>query len=160
MKGYFYTRQYDSCRNIMDILEPLLEYIPKTKFDLFIKLKSKIMIYQLILEFIYNHLDESFDAVIGMIKYLSQNDIFTLEEKTKFFWKYIKGFLKITGITKGNKFMILKEGFDSMIVEQILINDDNQSNKNENTKPSKKINRNMIEIYKNFMNSKLRSIVY
>ena len=83
MKGYFYTRQYDSCRNIMDILEPLLEYIPKTKFDLFIKLKSKIMIYQLILEFIYNHLDESFDAVIGMIKYLSQNDIFTLEEKTK-----------------------------------------------------------------------------
>ena len=160
MKGYFYTRQYDSCRNIMDILEPLLEYIPKSKFDLFIKLKSKIMIYQLILEFIYNHLDESFDAVIGMIKYLSQNDIFTLEEKTKFFWKYIKGFLKITGITKGNKFMILKEGFDSMIVEQILINDDNQSNKNENTKPSKKINRNMIEIYKNFMNSKLRSIVY
>ena len=160
MKGYFYTRQYDSCRNIMDILEPLLEYIPKSKFDLFIKIKSKIMIYQLILEFIYNHLDESFDAVIGMIKYLSQNDIFTLEEKTKFFWKYIKGFLKITGITKGNKFMILKEGFDSMIVEQILINDDNQSNKNENTKPSKKINRNMIEIYKNFMNSKLRSIVY
>ena len=160
MKGYFYTRQYDSCRNIMDILEPLLEYIPKSKFDLFIKLKSKIMIYQLILEFIYNHLDESFDAVIGMIKYLSQNDIFTLEEKTKFFWKYIKGFLKITGITKGNKFMILKEGFDSMIVEQILISDDNQSNKNENTKPSKKINRNMIEIYKNFMNSKLRSIVY
>jgi tetratricopeptide (TPR) repeat protein len=78
MKGYFYTRQYDSCRNIMDILEPLLEYIPKSKFDLFIKLKSKIMIYQLILEFIYNHLDESFDAVIGMIKYLSQNDIFTL----------------------------------------------------------------------------------
>ena len=160
MKAYFYTRQYQYCKNIIDILEPLLEYIPKNKFELFIKIKAKIMIYQLILYFIYNDLDSSFEAVIDMIKYLSNNTIFTLEEKAKFFWNYIKGFLKITGITKGNKFRILKEGFDSMIVEQIMLNDDEQNNKKENSAPSKKINRNMIEIYKNFMNSKLRSIIY
>ena len=73
---------------------------------------------------------------------------------------YIKGFLKIKGITKGKKFKILKEGFDSMIVKQILLNDDEQNNKKENLTPKKKINRNIIEIYKNFMNNKLRSIVY
>ena len=26
MKAYFYTRQYQYCKNIIDILEPLLEY--------------------------------------------------------------------------------------------------------------------------------------
>ena len=128
MKAYFYTSQYQYCKNIIDILEPLLKYIPKNKYELFIKIKSKIMIYQLILYFIYNDLDASFEAVIDMIKYLSNNSIFTLEEKAKFFWNYIKGFLKITGITKGNKFRILKEGFDSMIVEQIMLNDDEQNN--------------------------------
>ena len=160
MKGYFYTGQYEECKNIIEILEPMLEYIPKNKFDTFIKMKSKIMTYQLILYFIYDNLDASLEAVIDMVKYLSNNTIFTLEEKTKFFWHYIKGFLKITGITKGNKFKILKEGFDSMIVEQILLNDDEQNNKKENLIPTKKINRNMMEIYKNFMNSKLRGIVY
>ena len=155
MKGYFYTKQYDDCKNIMEILEPMLEYLPKNKFDLFIKMKSKIMVYQLTLYFMYDELDNAFDAVIDMIKYLSNSTIFTLEQKTKFFWKYIKGFLKITGISKGNKFQILKEGFDSMIVEQILLNNDDQSNKND-LPATKKINRNMIEIYKNFMNSKLR----
>ena len=159
MKGYFYTRQYNECKNIIDILEPMLKYIPKNKFELFIKMKSKIMVYQLILYFIYDNLDSAFDAVIDMIKYLSNNTIFTLEEKTRFFWKYIKGFLKITGITKGNKFQILKEGFDSMIVEQILLNNDDQSNKSD-LPAAKKINRNMIEIYKNFMNAKLRGIIY
>ena len=160
MKAYFYTRQYQYCKNIIDILEPLLKYIPKNKYELFIKIKSKIMIYQLILYFIYNDLDASFEAVIDMIKYLSNNTVFTLEEKAKFFWNYIKGFLKITGITKGNKFRILKEGFDNMIVEQIMLNDDEQNDKKDKSPPKKKINRNMIEIYKNFMNSKLRSIIY
>ena len=160
MKGYFYTKQYQECKLIIDTLEPLLEYIPKNKFELFIKIKAKIMVYQLILYFIYNDLDACFESVIGMIKYLSNNTIFTLEQKTKFFWNYIKGFLKISGITKGNKFRILKEGFDSMIVEQILLNDDEQNNKNINAPPTKKINRNMMEIYKNYMNSKLRDIIY
>ena len=161
MKGYFYTKQYQDCKDIIDILEPLLEYIPKNRYNLFIKIKSKIMIYQLILYFIYNDLDASLESIIDMIKYLSNSTIFTLEEKTKFFWKYIKGFLKITGITEGNKFRILKEGFDSMIVEQILLNDEEENNKKkEKTQPIKKINRNMMEIYKNFMNSKLRNIIY
>ena len=92
---------------------------------------------------ISDELDMAFDAVILLIKYLSNNALFSLEEKTKFYWKYIKGFLKISGMSKGNKFQILKEGFDSMIVEQIMLNDDDQSNKND-MPATKKINRNMI----------------
>ena len=49
-----------------------------------------------------------------------------------------------------------------MIVEQITLNnnDDNKNNENENCIPEKKVNRYMVEVYKNFMNSKLRGIIY
>jgi len=49
MKGYYYTKQYLKVKSTMETLEPLLKYIPNDKFDIFIKMKSKILIYQLIL---------------------------------------------------------------------------------------------------------------
>ena len=53
MKGYFYTKQYIKCRSTIEELEPMLEYIPKNKFDVFIKIKSKILMYQLIMHILY-----------------------------------------------------------------------------------------------------------
>ena len=158
MKSSFYTKQYDNCEKILEHLNSMLEYIPKDKNDIFIKIKAKILIYQLILFFINDDIDNSIDSIIGLIKYLTNHPTFNLEDKSKFFWAYIKSFLKITGITNSNKFLLLKEGYDSMIVEQININN-NDENK-EDIKPEKKVNRFMMETYKNFMNSKLRSIIY
>ena len=161
MKGYFYTKQYYKCQTILDELELMLKYIPKDKNDVFLKIKSKILIYQLIIYFINDDIDNSVDSIIGVIKYLSNHPTFNLEDKVKFFWNYIKSFLKITGITNSNKFYLLKEGFNSMIVEQVNLNDDdNKNNQNEENTPVKKVNRFMMETYKNFMNSKLRSIIY
>ena len=160
IKGYFYTKQYMKVKSIMETIEPMLKYIPKNKFIIFIKIKSKILIYQLILYFIYDDLDNSIDSVMGMIKYLTNQQTFTLEDKAQFFWNYIKSFLKITGITEGNKFLLLKEGYDSMIVEQVSINNDDPKNNNEYSIPVKKVNRLMVESYKSFMNSKLRGIIY
>ena len=161
MKGYFYTKQYYKCQTILDELELMLKYIPREKNDVFLKIKSKILIYQLILYFINDDIDNSVDSIIGVIKYLSNHPTFNLEDKAKFFWNYIKSFLKITGITNSNKFYLLKEGFNSMIVEQVnLKDDDNKNNQNEEYTPVKKVNRFMMETYKNFMNSKLRSIIY
>ena len=159
MKSFFYTKQYDKCQETLDHLETVLEYIPKEKFDSFIKIKSRILIYRLILYFINDDIDNSVDSIIGFIKYLSSEQKLDLEEKAKFFWYYIKCFLKIAGITNTNKFSLLKEGYNSMIVEQVKINENNVDNK-EDLPPEKKINRLMIETYKNFMNSKLRSIIY
>ena len=160
MKGYFYTKQYKKCSSVIEQLEPMLVHIPKNKFHIFIKMKSKILIYQLILFFIYDDLDNSIESVMGMIKYLTGHPTFQLEDKAKFFWNYIKSFLKITGITEGNKFALLKESYDSMIVEQVIISNDDQKNNSESTAPVKKVNRFMVESYKSFMNSKLRGIVY
>ena len=161
MKGYYYTKQYLKVKSTMEMLEPLLQYIPNDKFDIFIKMKSKILIYQLILYFIYDELDNSLESVMGMIKYLTNHPTFSLEDKAKFFWKYIKSFLKITGIDKSNKFLLLKEGYDSMIVEQVKVKDDDHGkNDDDDSPPEKKINRLMANAYKTFMNSKLRGIIY
>ena len=135
MKSSFYTKQYDNCEKILEHLNSMLEYIPKDKNDIFIKIKAKILIYQLILFFIDDDIDNSIDSIIGLIKYLTNHPTFNLEDKSKFFWAYIKSFLKITGITNSNKFLLLKEGYDSMIVEQININN-NDENK-EDIKPEK-----------------------
>ena len=156
MKGYFYSKQYNKCKQTLEALDSMLKYIDKNKKDIFIKIKSKILLYQLIIFFISDDIDNSVDSIINLIKYLSNNPTFNLEDKAKFFWHYIKSFLKITGITKSNKFYLLQEGYNSMIVEQVNIN----NNENENNTPVKKVNRHMVEIYKNFMNSKLRGIMY
>ena len=166
MKGYFYTEQYNKCNTTLEQLESMLEYIPREKTDVFIKIKSKILVYQLILFFISDNIDNSIDSIISMIKYLSNHPTFSLVEKKTFFWHYIKSFLKITGITNSNKFYLLKEGFNTMIVEQVNLNDnngnkdENKNNQNEESKPVKKVNRFMMETYKTFMNSKLRGIIY
>ena len=159
MKGYFYIRQYDKCKIIKDNLDSLLEYIPKEKKEYFIKIKSKILLYELILYFISDDIDNSIDSIIGLIKYLSNHPTFDLEEKSKFFWNYLKSFLKITGTTNSNKFYLLQDGYKSMIVEQVKLGN-NEDDKNEETITTKKINRNMVETYKTFMNSKLRGIIY
>ena len=69
MKGYFYSRQYDNCKAILENLDSSLEYIQNNNNDFYIKIKSKILIYELILYFINDDIDNSIDSVIGMIKY-------------------------------------------------------------------------------------------
>ena len=162
MKGYFYARQYSKCKTIIDSLDPLLVYIPKDKNEFFIKIKSKIFFYELILYFINDDIDNSTDSIIGLIKYLCNHPTFDLIEKSKFFWNYIKSFIKIVGISNSNKFHLLEEGYSSMIVEQVIIrnNDENKNNQNEENIKVPKVNRYMVETYKNFMNSKLRGIMY
>ena len=160
MKSYFYTKQYDNCLSALNHLETLLEYIPKDKFDIYIKIKSRILIYQLILFFINDDIDNSIESIIGFIKYLSMSKTLDLEDKAKFFWFYIKCLLKIAGITNSNKFLLLKEGYNSMIVEQVKIINNKNDDKKEYLPPEKKVNRFMAESYKSFMNSKLRGIIY
>ena len=160
MKGFFYSKQYDKCKSLFEPLDSMLVYIPKDKNDIFIKIKSKILIYETILYFINDELDNSVDSIIGMIKYLSNHPTFDVEDKAKFFWNYIKSFCKIAGVTNSNKFHLLKEGYNTMIVEQVNVNDENKNNENEYSVPVKKVNRFMMETYKTFMNSKLRGIIY
>ena len=172
MKSYFHLKQYSKCLSIQkDITEKILiEKIrengkknkkkDKNKYDLFTKIKAKIEIYNLFINFIYDNLDNSIDSLMNVIKSLSENDTLPLEEKAKFFWHFIYNFVKITGITKSMKFKLFKQDYDSMIISEKKEDESTDNINNCIYEPIKKIDKNMLEKYRAFMNSKLKTNMY
>ena len=169
MKSYFITRQYNQCLSLHSkICEKILiekqrdKKINKEKNELFIKIEAKISVYKIFIHFIYDNLDKSVESIREVIKYLSENENLSLDYKIKYFWNFIKSFLKITGITKSLKFKSFKQDYDSMIIiEKKYFNDNNMSQKNNCLyEPVKKINPDMQGKYKSFMNLKIRTNLY
>lgn len=157
MKSNFYCKQYDNCEKIKEQLEKILPTIFKEKRTDYFKIKSKILLYDFILLFIKDDLNNSIDSIINTISYISQNEEMSVEEKSLFFLQYIKGILKPTGITKSKKFEIFQEEYNSMIFEDT--NSDIKK-EDEEIKYVKKIKKSMSDEYKSFMNLKLRGIIY
>ena len=157
MKSNYYCKEYDNCEYIKSQLNEILPSIYKEKRSDYYKIKSKILLYDLIIFFIKDNINKSIDSVLSTISYIAQNEEMTLEEKTLFFWKYIKGILKLTGINKSKKFEIFQEEYNSMIFEDRNL----KSSKDDEVIVSmKKIKKSMLDEYKSFMNSKLRGIIY
>ena len=164
MKSFYHIKKYSQCLSIQTIiLEKILieeqrdKGICKEKNDFFIKVKAKIGAYHLIINFIYDNLDKSIQSIIDFIKDTSENEILSLDDKIKYFWNYIKTILKISGITKTNKFKLFKQAYDSMI---IIEKKEYESINNCIYEPIKKIDRYMKDKYKIFMNLKLRTNLY
>ena len=157
MKSQFYCKQYDNCEYTKSQLDSLLTTIYKEKRSEYFKIKSKILLYDLIIFFIKDDSKNSIESVLNTISYIAQNEDMSIEERTLFFWKYIKGILKLTGITKSKKFEIFQEQYNSMIftdTKRDIINDE------EEIVMVKKIKKAMLDEYKSFMNLKLRGIIY
>ena len=115
-------------------------------------------VYDLLINFIYDNLDKSVESILDVIKYLSENDSLSLDDKIKYFWNYIKTFLKIAGVTETNKFKLFKQDYDSMI---IIEKKNNISPMNNCIyEPIKKIDRTILDKYKVLMNSKLKTNLY
>ena len=168
MKLSFKTRQYSQCLSLYSkIYEKILierkrdKGNNKEKIDSLIKIEAKIAVYQIMINFIYDNLDQSVELLLEVIKYLSENGKLSIDYKIKYFWNFIKSFLKITGITKTLKFESFKQDYDSMIIIEKKNIDSHTSQKNNcRYEPKKKIDRNMKDKYKLFMNIKLRNNLY
>ena len=158
MKSYFHLRQYNDCYIIKEKLENTLQNIYNDRRDQFFKMKSKIFLYDLIINFILDNLKESIDSIINTISYLSSNEEMTLEEKISFFWRYIKGILKLIGKDKTSKYILFKNDYDNMIfMSSTTIKEENDDIK---VIPCKKIKKSMLDEYKSFFNFKLRQTIY
>ena len=168
MKSFYYARQYSNCLTLQDEIIRKIEIeekrdrkIIKEKIDLFIKIKARIDVYKLLINFIFDNLDKSVDLMLDMIKFLSKNNNLSLEYKISYFFEYLKSFLKIVGIKKSTKFNLFKQDYESMVIIENNKNINNTSlNNNDTIKPVKKIKKRMLDKYKSLMNSELRSNLY
>ena len=167
IKSLFYTKKFMECLSLKPkILEKILietkrdKEKSQKKQDIFIKIKSKISMYTLIINFILDKLDNSVESVIEVIKDLSENNNYSLDDKIKYFWNYIKTLLKISGITKTYKFELFKQDYNSMLVIEKKNNNNLIPNNQCIYEPIKKIEYSILDKYKLFMNSKLRNNLY
>ena len=115
-----------------------------------------MFLYDLIVKFINDDLNESIESIINAINYISDEDNMILEEKISFFWRYIKGFLKLIGKDKTTKFELFKSDYDNMLFMAVKISKDEF----EKVIPTQKIKKSMLEEYKTFFNFKLRQSIY
>lgn len=163
MNSFFNSKQYSQCLSLHEEITKRISIekqrdkkISKEKHNLFLKIQARVSVYFLFINFIYDNLDNSIESVLDKIKYLSENNNLLLEDKIKYFWEYLKGFVKITGITKTKKYEIFKQDYDSMLITE----KNNNSKDNNIDKPVKKIAKHILDKYKSFMNSKLRTTLY
>jgi hypothetical protein len=149
--------EFKDCEYYIKQLSKYLPDLIKYKKDSFIKFKSKLFLYEFILFFTYDNIEQSINVVIEMITFLKGIQLFTLEEKIRFFWIYIKGFVKISDNLNNRKFLYFKEQYESMLVEEVK---GNRKNDERMEIREKKIFRGFVEDYKSYMNSKIRQIIY
>ena len=170
IKSFYYSRQYSNCLSLQDEIIKRIEIeeqrdkkIIKEKIDLFIKIKARVEVYKLIINFIFENLDTSVDLMLNMIKYLSESRNLSLEYKISYFFEYLKSFLKIVGIKKSAKFNLFKQDYESMVIIENNNNNTNNNlsqNNNDMNPPIKKIKKRMVDKYKSLMNSELRNNLY
>ena len=157
IKCQFKLQKYNDCYDSISKLKQLLPDLIKNRKDVFIKIKSKVFLYEFILDFICENLDKSILNVTEFISYLKNAIFFTLEEKVNFFWVFIKNFIKLGENIKSRNFLFFKEQYNSMIVEE---NISKKKYEKFYMKKEKKISREFVTFYKTFMNSKLKEVIY
>ena len=122
-KSFFYTKKYSEFLFFQSKLlsKILIESqrdkgkINKKHYTL-IKIKAKILMYTLLINFISDKLDNCIESIHDIIEDLSHNKSYSLDDKIIFFWNYIKTLLKIAGTTKTLKFKLFKQDYDSMVI--------------------------------------------
>ena len=148
IKVKFKVKHYDQCLITINKLERHLPEIKSRKND-YIRYKIKIFIMKFFIQFINNNLNESVNQILEMIEFI-KNDKFDLGDKIFCFWKYLKSFLIVGKITKSTKFEIFRSDYKKMVIR---ITDEVGDQKTY-------IRKEMQDIYKNFMTTKMRQNMY
>ena len=157
IKTQFQLNNYNSSEIYLNKLKQYLPLLLEYKKEGFIKYKPKLFLYEFIIDFINEKLEESLVHITEFITYLKNIKILSLEEKVNFFWGFIKNFVKIGISVKSKNFLFFKGQYNAMLVKE-------NANKNILDKiyiiKEKKILREFVSYYKTFMNSKLKELIF
>ena len=74
MKCNFNLKQYNDCELVKENLENIIHSIYKDRREEYFKMKSKMFLYDLIVKFINDDLNESIESMINVINYISTED--------------------------------------------------------------------------------------
>ena len=157
IKCLFNLHEYNSIYQYISLTKKYFPNLIKFHKEKLIKYKSKIFIYEFTLNFILDNVDKSLLNITQMITYLKDSEVLSFEEKTKFFWIFLKKFIKLGEDIKSRKFIFFEEQYNNMIIEENIST--KKCEKSDITK-KKKISRDFIKYYKSFMNSDMRRNIY
>ena len=157
IKSQFRLYKYTQCLNSISQLKQYMPSLIEQNREAFIKLNPKIYFYEFIVDFLCDELDESLLCVTEFISYLKLNKFLSLEEKVNSFWIFIKNFIKLGLNVKLRHFILFKQQYFAMTVEE---NVKKNGDDNINIKAEKKITKNFAVYYKQYMNLKLKKIIY
>ena len=118
IKILFRQNQYKECYSYIENIKQFAPYLIEEKKEYFVKYYPKVFLYEFILDFIHEKLDESILHITELISYLKNDTILTLEEKVKFYFIFLKNFIKLGENVHSRNFLFFKEQYFSMIVEE------------------------------------------
>lgn len=156
IKIFFRNKRYNECHLYIKNMKQYIPYLIGEKREYYIKYYPKIILYEFILDFIQEKLDQSILDITDFITYLKNDNILSLEEKINFFFIFLKNFIKLGIDIHSRNFLFFKEQYFSMIIEEKI----NKKSQNIPMKTEKKILIGFVSYYKSFMNSKLKDLVF
>ena len=108
IKCQFRLAKYDECKSSISEFKQYLPNLIKYKKESFIKFKPKIFLYEFILDFIHEKLDQSILHITDFITFLKNDNILSLEEKINFFFVFLKNFIKLGENINSRNFLFFK----------------------------------------------------
>ena len=156
IKILFRQNQYKECYSYIENIKQFAPYLIEEKKEYFVKYYPKVFLYEFILDFIHEKLDESILHITELISYLKNDTILTLEEKVKFYFIFLKNFIKLGENVHSRNFLFFKEQYFSMIVEEKI----NKKYEKPSIGVEKKISNSFVTYYKTYMNSKLKESIF
>ena len=156
IKIFFRNKKYNECYSYIKNMKQCIPILIEEKREYYIKYYPKIFLYEFILDFIHDKLDQSILHITDFITFLKNDNILSLEETINFFFFFFKNFIKLGENIHSRNFLFFKEQYFSMIIEEKI----NKKFENMNMKTEKKISTGFVSYYKCFMNSKLKDSIF
>ena len=148
--------KYNECYSYIENIKQCIPYLIQERKEYYIKYYPKIFLYEFILDFIHEKLDQSILHITDFITYLKNDNILTLEEKVNFFFNFLKNFIKLGENTHSRNFLFFKEQYFSMVIEEKI----KKKSDTISAKGEKKISHGFVNYYKSFMNFKLKDTIF
>ena len=150
MKTQFTLEMYDECLETKHQLHEYLLQI-QTEKERYLNIYSKMFLYEIVIAFIQNRLNDSMTHTLDFIAYVKDDKTLPdVEDKSYLFMRVLKGLLRLGKIVQTKQYALFIDHYNTMIVEI----------ENEDGDKVQMVKSKMKELYKSFMSTKIRKFIF